>query len=461
MIRISSNPSLKVESPQYAYALAIMSGGVAFLFTQLGAPRTAWFIYALVASLFGSMWPYKPLRWGFWLCLPIFSLVCFELFTGGGLRGLFSYGTMIVKALSSACFGAYVGSMLSLRKIANHSPRTRAKRKRSAGNGNGARALHPVSKELAAHLSTVETGASIQSPARTVRAQAHVTRFHDLNAELLKAVQASDPLSVRLSIAKGADVNAKSREQWMPLATEAQGGAVEVIRPLFGIAVEPDAPGSEGWTALMIATIAGHVEVVRVLLESGAEVNAEKNSGWTALRFAVSMDETEILRLLLDAGANPNMPDREGTTALMQAASENISESLSMLLAAGADPHLKDHNQRTALTLARKQGHKKIIKLLEEAKAQGAIDADALAGITDDDELRVASPTHRVIRRPRDQYYGLVDRYDVVPLGVPLPSGFEETGREGDEEECRDYALKSDIDEPSELGWWLCFSSQS
>jgi hypothetical protein len=209
----------------------------------------------------------------------------------------------------------------------------------------------------------------------------------------------------------------------------------------------------------MTATIEGHLGVVRTLIEQGAHVDAENDEGWTALRFAVSMDETEIVRLLLGAGANPNLVDREGTTALMQAAGENLEGIVKLLLDVGADPRLEDRRGQTAAAFAQKHGHVEIATALKKAESRSFAAFVAEEHIPHDAISILAEKTHRVIRIRRDQYFGLIDRYDVIRTGSPLPNGWEETGREGTEEECRDYSWKNNIDEPSELGWWLVFSN--
>jgi len=365
------------ESPQYAYALAILSGGIAFIAPQFGAPISTWLSCALLAALFGSIWPYQALQWGGWLCLPILLLMCFDVISTRNIGGVLSSdGTLLVKALLSACLGAYIGSKLSVRKLAHRAAHRRVRRRRLKSNGNSARTGRAL-KELNAPLKSVETSLSSHSASSTAPAIETVAHFHSLDVALIKATQEGDLKRIERLMADGADVNASSNEQWTPFTIAAQGFAVETVNTLFGQSAALDSSAGQGWTALMIATIAGHLEVVRALLEKGAQVNALNNQGWTALRFAVSMDETEILRALLDAGADANIPDHEGKTALMQAAGENIHDSLKILLDAGADPHLKDHNQQTALMLAERQNHTEIIKLLKEAEAEASANIDA------------------------------------------------------------------------------------
>lgn len=383
------------ETPQYAYALAIFSGGLAFIVPQLGAHVAPWLSYASLAALFGFIWPNRALQWGGWLCLPIFVLLCFDFFNTWSIGVLLSNGLTFLTAFSSACLGAYVGSKLSVRKIATRPTHRQANRSGLHSDGNRAHSRLSL-KKLAA-------------PATSVKA-----------------------------------------------IDSGQGFDLEMARTLFGQGASLN--GDSGWTALMIACVEGHTEIVRALLKEGTEIDARNDNGWTALRFAVSMDEAEILRLLLDAGADANTPDNVGQTALMQAAGENSRESLKALLCAGAETEIKDRKGQTALSIAQRRGHVEIIKLLKEAEAQASSGIEAPLRNLYDGKSKVTDKTHRVIKKCRDPYYGLLDRYDVVLSEAALPYGYEETGCEGNEEECLDYAWKSSIDEPSELGWWLEFS---
>ena len=381
-----SNTALEGRSPQYAYALVVLSGGLAFSSSQFDAPLPYWLCYALLAALFGSVWPYGTWQWGGWLCLPIVLLIGFDLFVTGSIGGLLNYGRILAKAFPAACLGAYVGSKLSVRKVANRLVDARASKKRSHSNGNGAR-NNRVLKELATpHVSFKHTspGLNSQSNVQAIEAVAH---GDGRNTALIKVVQEGDLDGLKLLVADGADVNSQSSgDRWTPLMIAAHEGHVEMVETLFGKGAVLDASSGKDQNALMIATIEGHVEVVSALLEHGAQVNARNKRGWTALRFAISMDETEILQLLIEAGADVDIADQEGKTALMQAAGENTEESLKALLAAGADPRIKDHNNQTALMMAQQQGHTRIVKLLKYAEAKTAPEIATPLNILDDED---------------------------------------------------------------------------
>jgi uncharacterized protein len=381
MTRTYSNHALEEKSPQYAYALVILSGGLAFAVSQLGAPLPYWLVYALLAALFGSIWPHGSWQWGGWLCLPILLLLCFDFFVTGSASGLLNNAMILAKALPSACLGAYVGSKLSVRKLATHY----ASRKQLSSNGNGAQDNH-ILHELTVPLASVKRASTSYHPERPVRMIAPGASVNGHNAALIKAAQEGDIDGIKALVADGANVNSQSGDSWTPLMIAALEGEVETIETLFGKGAVLDASSGKGWTALMIATIEGHLEVVRTLLEHGAQVNAENDKGWTALRFAVSMDETEILRLLIEKGADVNIADREGKTALMQAAGENLEESVQAILDAGADPFIKDRNEQTALLIAQKYGHTRIVKLLREKEAKTSTRSVAPASILDGDD---------------------------------------------------------------------------
>lgn len=371
-----------IKSPQYAYALVILSGGVAFIAPQLGAPIDGWLIYALLAALFSFIWPYKAWQWACWLCLPLILLICSDMLITGIFSGIFRNLPILVRVLPSAFLGAYVGSKLSFRKVAKrssyiHESKDRSRRRRREAS------RHSVVKEPASPV--VAENISSRSSNNTVQEVEPLARSNGHSAALVKAAQEGYTEVAECLVADDAEVNALSIEQSSPLMIAALDGDEDMVRTLFGLGAVPDSSGSQGWTPLMMAAIEGHVEVLRSLLEQGAEVNARGKGGWTALRFAVSMDERETLRLLLKAGADTNVADDEGATALMQAAGENLEESLKALLEAGADPRLKDNKGQTALMIARKRGHTKIIKLLKEAGALAASDMDASQSTPADD----------------------------------------------------------------------------
>jgi excisionase family DNA binding protein len=145
-------------------------------------------------------------------------------------------------------------------------------------------------------------------------------------------------------------------------------GDFSALLSLIETGADVNARSNDEWTPLMLATIKGHTSMIEALLKNGADVNARNKKGWTALMFAVSMSDIEAMRILLMHGANINARDREGKTALMQAACENNRESLKFLLEVGADVRLKDLSGETALDLARKRKFDEVAKMLKRCE---------------------------------------------------------------------------------------------
>lgn len=446
---MTNSKSIDIERfPQYAYALAIFGGGIGYLLPQAGVSISTWQSYFLLALLFGSIWPTKALHWAAWICLPMGMLVFVEYFTSWNLVVILSNVFVIIKALAAASLGAYIGTILSVRKLAGRVANRKVERYADAQANS--LPLMSLAPSIRAPLALTSGNGSHES------IRAGEQSLGNLNAALMNAAQENDLDGLERAIRAGANINARTGDHSSLFDSPAPPTNANVINALFGGDATTDQSLAHQWTALMMATIEGHVQVVRQLIERGADLDAESDEGWTATRFAVSMDEAEILRMLLEAGANPDSRDHQQRTALMQAAAENIQASLKVLLDAGADMGMKDRNGQTALTIAQNYGHAEIVKLIKQASSACASNEE---NRMQDDALMSTDNTYRVVTIPRNPYVGLVDRYDVIPANVALPEGWEETGWAGAEEECREYASRSNITKPSELGWWLVFSS--
>lgn len=76
-----------------------------------------------------------------------------------------------------------------------------------------------------------------------------------------------------------------------------------IERALLAKGADVNAKNKNDGTALMAAAKNGHNEVVQVLLSKGADVNAENKYGRTALMYATDWGHKEIVELLKKAGA--------------------------------------------------------------------------------------------------------------------------------------------------------------
>ena len=160
---------------------------------------------------------------------------------------------------------------------------------------------------------------------------------------------------------------AMSDEDFVKLCRD--GEAYEVVEAINSGA-NVNAKSSQDWTALNIATVQGHADVVEVLLNYGANVNTRDSKGFTALMFAASNGHTEAAEVLLKHGADVNAETGNGKTALTFAAMTGAADVAEVLLKHGADVNAEDNDCWTALMRAATSGHTEIAKLLRDYGAE-------------------------------------------------------------------------------------------
>ncbi|MDQ7055680.1 MAG: ankyrin repeat domain-containing protein [Persephonella sp.] len=101
-----------------------------------------------------------------------------------------------------------------------------------------------------------------------------------LNRKLFEAIQEGDEQKVKELIEKGADVNARDKNNYTPL---------------------------------LRAVSRGNLKIVKILVEYGADINAkEKFFGYTPIHIAAMKGYTDVLIFLLKKGADPNVRDKYG-----------------------------------------------------------------------------------------------------------------------------------------------------
>jgi len=203
----------------------------------------------------------------------------------------------------------------------------------------------------------------------------------------------SNAEAVRLLVAKGADVSARSatiapgRKPYLAdsgrarlqefIERRGQGGTVvevdtpdaksrleaeiaETQRVLSKFPAPEPTPFSDkqwgGLTPLLFATREGDLETVKALVEAGAHINETSEYGWTALLVATHDRFYKVGLYLLERGADPNLANEGGWTPLYIATdNRNIEggdyptrqpdmdhlEYIKRLLVAHANPNLR------------------------------------------------------------------------------------------------------------------------
>jgi ankyrin repeat protein len=225
---------------------------------------------------------------------------------------------------------------------------------------------------------------------------------------------ATDEAKVALLIAKGADVNARSKQGRTPLLiAAATDGDSRIVKLLLDKGADlKKADADPVTTPLTAAAMANDTAAVRLLLERGAEVgepagslalsraaghgNIEmmkmllsrdvpadvasppvleppvKNGNialglLTPLLVTVAYGGPDAVKLLLDRKANVNAQDVRGMTPLMLAIGLDHPDPLvvRLLLEHGADPKIKSKAGETAIDWAHKFNNPEILKALD------------------------------------------------------------------------------------------------
>jgi uncharacterized protein len=146
---------------------------------------------------------------------------------------------------------------------------------------------------------------------------------------LMWAAAEKHPETVKLLIAKGAEINAKTEGKEaaqgpaMRDGARPQQGDGNASRPTAAAARAvrngPAANGANGYSALMFAARSGDLATVQALLDAGANVNDAGRDGLSPLLLAAHRGYPKLAMFLLDRGANARY-DGAGYTALHWAA---------------------------------------------------------------------------------------------------------------------------------------------
>ncbi len=212
----------------------------------------------------------------------------------------------------------------------------------------------------------------------------------------------SDLKKVQLLLAKGANVNAVSKDEKSPLRLALNlPNPMPVVQALLAKGANVNQADKNGFTPLMFAGFSGNLELIQLLLAQGADPKAKTKDGITYLQAIVSSTklaavkwaleqgldvkdqkqdfltgaamagDLAVARLLLEKGASPNSPDELGYTPLMHAVLTESSslELVKLLLEKGADAKTKAKDGLTARTFAQRKGWTEAIALLTKAGA--------------------------------------------------------------------------------------------
>lgn len=185
----------------------------------------------------------------------------------------------------------------------------------------------------------------------------------DLDAALIKAVDAGDLAKTRELLSQGANPNTRDPDPargWPVLVPSLEHP--DILDLLLEKGADPNLRTSGGLSPLSfavgVATETGP-EPVKRLVAAGARLDARGPNGETILHCAADGGSIEIMKFLLEKGLDVNAKDDRGMTPLIHATIASPfpgdrapTEIVRFLIAHGADVDAKDAKGRTAYDLA-------------------------------------------------------------------------------------------------------------
>ena len=166
-------------------------------------------------------------------------------------------------------------------------------------------------------------------------------------------------------IAKGADLNVKTKAGKTPLIKAVGDNNVEIVHLLINAGAHID----EKKAPIVLAAIMNSTKMVDELIKLGANVNQQDETGKTPLYVAVWHSNPAMIKLLLNAGADIDKTSA-GITPLMQAVITKNPNIVGLLLQEGADRAINDSDGMTALDMAKGINNSEIIDLINNRKIE-------------------------------------------------------------------------------------------
>jgi hypothetical protein len=141
------------------------------------------------------------------------------------------------------------------------------------------------------------------------------TAKEQLGFDLIAAVEAKNPEQVKAMLAKGADVNARSKYKQTPLMRAVMNDRPDIAEILLNAGADPNL-GTTDLNPLMIATMGEQMALLDMLVAHKANVNfATEESGTTSLHLAALLGKTRAAEFLLENGADIALRDQRGRSA--------------------------------------------------------------------------------------------------------------------------------------------------
>lgn len=189
---------------------------------------------------------------------------------------------------------------------------------------------------------------------------------------------------------KGAKVDAGDLKGFQPIHFASEGGFQAMVELFTGAykekegekkgkvvkvdyskfpTVDINTKTDSDWTPLHFASGRGRTELVHYMCNHNADVNAKADDGTTPLYFAAEVGAVDVVKALLFHKADPNLCRRGGLSPLFCNAVVGRIPIIEMLLKGGADVDMETADGETALIVASGKGNLAVVRVLLAAEA--------------------------------------------------------------------------------------------
>lgn len=189
----------------------------------------------------------------------------------------------------------------------------------------------------------------------------------DLALKVNNASYYGDLYQLKSLIRSGGDPKRTDYDGRTPLHLAASKGYEDITIFLIREGVDVNMSDKFGNTPLYEAIKNGHDRIASLLVKEGASLNID--DAGSVLCSGVVRGDSDFLKRLLSNGIDPNSKDYDHRTPLHVAASDGLYQMTKLLIEAGASVFIKDRWGHTPLDEGRKNGNKKLLKVLEDAKS--------------------------------------------------------------------------------------------
>ncbi|WP_434732471.1 ankyrin repeat domain-containing protein [Wolbachia endosymbiont of Zygogramma bicolorata] len=158
---------------------------------------------------------------------------------------------------------------------------------------------------------------------------------------------------VKYLISEGADVNARSEDDWVPLHLASYNGELDVVKYLINKGADVNTTELlYHVTPLHLAAYHGKLSIIKYLISEGADVNARNRSNWTPIHRAAHSGKLDVVKYLISKGAEINAKSIYNDTPLHLAVYSGMLDVVVYLVSQDAEINAKSRYGGTPLSSA-------------------------------------------------------------------------------------------------------------